>query len=69
VNAGHLPVTSVRVYVEELDLIGHPGSNVRVDVLSDDGTVAEVRTKDCGVHVRQGEIHDVRSAALNGGRQ
>jgi hypothetical protein len=68
VNATHLPVTTVLVYVEEADLIGPPGSNVRVHVLSDDGVVARVRVEGCGVHARQGEIHDVRSAALNGGR-
>jgi hypothetical protein len=68
-NAGHLSVTSVRVYVEEADLIGPPGSNVRVRVLSDDGTVARVQVQDCGVHVRPGEVHDVRSVTLNGGRR
>lgn len=68
-NAGHLPPTSTLVYVEELDLIGRQGSNVRVRVLSNDGTVAQVRVASDGVHVRPGETHDVRSVTLNGGRR
>lgn len=56
-------------YIEEQDLFGSPGSNVRVDVLSDDGQQAEVLVDDCGVHARQGQRHIVRSSTLNGGRR
>jgi hypothetical protein len=66
--SGHLPVTC-HVFVEEQDLFGSPGSNVRVRVLSDDGQHAEVLVDDCGVHARQGQMHTVRSSALNGGRR
>lgn len=55
--------------VEEQDLFGTPGSNVRVRVLKDDGKTAKVIVEDCGVHARQGQIHTVRSSALNEGRR
>lgn len=55
--------------VEERDLVGVPGCNVRVKVLADDGKTAKVMVDDCGVQVRQGDIHTVRSSALNGGRK
>lgn len=67
-NIEHLPVTTCEVRVEEQALYGSPGSNVRVRVLSDDGQVARVQIEDCGVHARQGQVHTVASAALNGGR-
>jgi hypothetical protein len=54
---------------EEKDLYGVSGSNVRVRVLADDGKTAKVIVEDCGVVARQGEIREVRSSALNGGRQ
>lgn len=66
-SATHLPVTC-HVYVEEQDLFGSSGCNVRVDVISNDGQTARVRVDDCGVHARQGQEHTVSSAALNGGR-
>jgi hypothetical protein len=65
----HHPPTPSGTYVEERDLFGHPGSNVRVRVLSNDGQTAEVMIQDCGVHARQGNVHTVASSALNGGRQ
>lgn len=64
----HLPVTTVMVYAEELDLFGVDGCNLRVDVISDDGVRAVVQIEDCGVIGRQGQRCTVRSAALNGGR-
>ena len=64
----HYPPT-LHVYVEEHDLFGVGGSNVRVDVLSDDGQLARVRIDDCGVLARQGQVHTVESSALNGGRR
>lgn len=39
-------------------------TNVRVAVLSDDGVTARVRIEDCGIHLRQGEIYDVPTTAL-----
>ncbi len=65
----HLPYSGCNTRVEEQDLLGVSGSNVRVHVLSDDGFMARVRVEDCGVFARQGQVHDVRSAALNGGRR
>ncbi len=65
----HLPDTGCGTRVEEQDLHGASGSNVRVHVLSDDGVMARVRVEDCGVLARPGHVHDVRSAALNGGRR
>lgn len=62
----HRPVTC-HVFVEEQDLFGSPGSNVRVRVLSDDGQHAEVLVDGCGVHARQGQRHVVPVSALNGG--
>lgn len=55
--------------VEERDLFGVSGCNVRVKVLKDDGTTAKVMVDDCGVIARQGDIVTVRSSALNGGRK
>lgn len=65
----HLPDTGCITRVEEEDLHGTAGSNVRVEVLSNDGTYATVRVDDCGVLARQGELYEVASAALNGGRR
>jgi hypothetical protein len=68
--SGHLPYGYTCVtFVEEQELFGTPGSNVRVDVLSEDGETAKVRIEDCGVHARQGQLHTVRTVALNGGRR
>ncbi|MFF7527345.1 hypothetical protein [Streptomyces pseudovenezuelae] len=38
---------------------------VPVDVLEDDGTTAKVRIEGCGIHVRQGHIHNVPSTAIH----
>lgn len=54
--------------VEEKDLHGVSGSNVRVRVLSDDGKTAKVVVEDAGVLARQGQIRTVPSSALNRGR-
>ncbi|MFJ1839882.1 MULTISPECIES: hypothetical protein [unclassified Streptomyces] len=40
-------------------------TTVPVHVLSDDGTTARVRIEGCGIHLRQGHIHDVPSAAIH----
>ncbi len=64
----HLPVTC-QVYAEEREIVGVGGCNVRVRVLSDDSVLARIRVDDCGVVVRQGDIHTVNSSALNGGRR
>ena len=66
-SVDHYPVTC-HVYVEEQDLFGTSGCNVRVDVLANDGRTARVRVDDCGVHARQGQVREVPSSALNGGR-
>jgi hypothetical protein len=63
----HLPVTC-QVFVEEYELFGSSGCNLRVDVLADDGEIADIVIDDCGVFGRQGQRRKVRSAALNGGR-
>lgn len=55
--------------VEEQDLFGTPGCNVRVKVLKDDGKTAKVMVDDCGIYARQGNIHTVASSALNEGRK
>ncbi len=67
-SADHLPVTC-HTYVEESDLFGSPGCNVRVKVLADDGQTAKVIVDGCGVQARQGDRYTVRSSALNGGRR
>lgn len=40
------------------------GTTVRVRVLSDNGTTAQVQIEDCGVMGRQGQIHTVASTAI-----
>jgi hypothetical protein len=70
VKIEHLPVTC-QVYVEEQDLFGTAepfGCDVRVKVLSNDGTTATVRVDDSGVNATWGQVHTVPSSALNGGR-
>lgn len=47
--------------------VGTAGVRVRVRVLADDGRAARVLVEDCGVLVRQGEVHVVPSAAIEGG--
>lgn len=39
-------------------------TNVRVHVIENDGTTARVRIEGCGIHLRQGHIHNVLSSAL-----
>ncbi|WP_435279148.1 hypothetical protein [Streptomyces sp. 1222.5] len=40
------------------------GITVPVHVLADDGTTARVQIEGCGIHLRQGQVHIVPSAAL-----
>ncbi|MFI0929710.1 hypothetical protein ACH4TP_38165 [Streptomyces sp. NPDC021012] len=44
--------------------LGRNGTTVRARVLSDDGATAQIQIEDCGVHARQGQVHQVPSDAV-----
>lgn len=44
--------------------IGECGVTVPVRVLDDDGTTARVQIEGCGIHLRQGAVHNVPSTAV-----
>lgn len=48
--------------------VGQHGNTVPVRVLTDDGTTASVQIEGCGVHLRQGAVHDVPSTAVERAR-
>lgn len=44
--------------------LGQDGVTVPVDVLADDGVIAQVQVQGCGVLLRQGAVHTVPSTAV-----
>ncbi|MCX5197212.1 hypothetical protein OOK31_25495 [Streptomyces sp. NBC_00249] len=44
--------------------VGTDSTIVPVRVLADDGETAQVLIEGCGIHLRQGQIHDVASTDL-----
>lgn len=47
--------------IDESAVTGRDGTTVRVRVLSDDGRTARVQVEDCGIYLRQGQVHTVDS--------
>lgn len=48
--------------INESAVTGRVGCDVPIRVLADDGTSARVITEGTGIHLKQGEVHTVRSS-------
>jgi hypothetical protein len=44
--------------------IGQNGNTVPVRVIDNDGQTARIQIEGCGIHLRQGQVHTVPTAAL-----